>query len=418
MKRLISLLLLTTLLLCGCHGLSNAIENLGSNIGQLVASDSVLTVADSTVQLAIYPDGCQYPKTFGGYLFRQLNSEQQSIYIKMDNAIFDMQTGFIDVGRCSMGDLELVYHAVRRDRPEYFWLPSSYYLQSVGDNMSIKFADTESDWLCTATERETAEAKIKSELTKLKNKLPESEFEFDTELYLHDWLVSRVTYNKAALSDAEKHKRAWDIVGAIINQKAVCEGYTKAMQVLFNMVGIESTPVTGVSDEPHMWNMVKIDGEWYHLDATTNDSDNMGLHAYFNVTDEVVLAKRTIDKDFIEVKEEALESSTFNYNLPKATSIKNNYFVKTDSYVTSYREFYDLLFSCMAAAIKSGKTRIEIGFAPDLGVGKMKDVASGLNLRMMLDKVNDRLLPQYRKKAYGWSAIKGASAIVIHWENT
>lgn len=418
MKRLISLLLSACFLFCGCQGISDAIENLGSNIGQLVTFEQVLTAADSTVQLAIYPDGCQYPKTFGGYLFGQLNAEQQSIYIKIDNAVFDMQTGFIDVGTCSQRDLELVYQCLRRDRPEYFWLPSSYYLQSVGDNMSIKFADTESDWLCTAKERETAETKIKNELTKLKNKLPKTASEFEIELYLHDWLTKRVTYNKEALSDGEKHKHAWDIVGAFIEKKAVCEGYSKSMQVLLNMVGIESTPVTGVSDEPHMWNMVKIDGEWYHLDATTNDSDNMGLHAYFNVTDEVVLAKRTIDKDFIEVKEEALESSTFNYNLPKATSIKNNYFVKTDSYVTSYREFYDLLFSRVVAAIKSGKTSVEIGFDPDLGVGKMKDVAAGLDLRMMLDKVNDRMRPEYRKKAYGWSTIKGASAIVIYWENT
>ena len=37
----------------------------------------------------------------------------------------------------------------------------------------------------------------------------------------------------------------------------------------------------------HTWNLVKLDGEWYHIDPTWDDSDDQ--HFYFGVTDEMML---------------------------------------------------------------------------------------------------------------------------------
>lgn len=415
MKRLLSLLVLVCFLLCGCGSIGEVVENVGSNIGQLIGGDKLLTAADSVVKLGIYPDGCEHTQTVGGYLFRELNAEQQSVYIKIDNAVFNMQTGFIDVGKCSRRDLELVYQCIRRDRPEYFWLPNTYYLQSFGGKMSIKFADSESDWFCTADERQEAEGKIKTYLTALSNAMVIETSEFQTELFLHDWLADRVTYNKAALSDGEKHKHAWDIMGAFIEGSAVCEGYTKAMQVLLNMTGVENTPVTGMSDEPHMWNMVKINGEWYHLDVTTNDTDDAGLHFYFNVNDETVLSARTLDPDFSTVADTELDTVTFNFRLPAATSVKNNYFVNGGSYVESLDQFPTVLSEGILRAVKSDKSFVEIGFAQNVGVGRMENIAKKLDLKGNLDRVNELLQPADRIGTYGWSTIDGASAIVISW---
>ena len=415
MKRLLSLVALLCFLLCGCGRVGEVIKDVGSNIGHLINGDNLLTEADSTVSLGIYPDGCEYTDSIGGYLFRQLNPTQQSVYIKIDNAVFNMQTGFIDVGKCSQRDLELVYYCVRRDRPEYFWLPMAYYMQSVAGNMSIKFADSESDWLCTADERKEAEGKIKTFLTAVLNAMVIETSEFQTELFLHDCLVDRVTYNKAALSNMEKHKHAWDIVGAFIEGKAVCEGYTKAMQVLLNMVGIESTPVTGVSDEPHMWNMVKIDGEWYHLDATTNDTENSNRHFYFNVTDESATVVRTIDPDFSTVSDDDLGGGAFNYNLPKATALSANYFVKMGAFVELKEQFSAVLQEQILKAVKSGKDFVEIGFGAEMGIGKMGNIEEELELRTVLDEINEQLQPADRISGYGWSTIKGSSVIVFSW---
>ncbi len=60
--------------------------------------------------------------------------------------------------------------------------------------------------------------------------------------------------------------------GALINERSVCQGISITLAAIYNKMGIE----TGFckSDEiNHMWNLVKVDGKWYQLDATWNDPD-------------------------------------------------------------------------------------------------------------------------------------------------
>jgi hypothetical protein len=50
-----------------------------------------------------------------------------------------------------------------------------------------------------------------------------------------------------------------------------------------------------VSNEDHAWNIVKIDGNWYHLDTTWNDGERKdeGFYKYYNMTDEELLQTRS-----------------------------------------------------------------------------------------------------------------------------
>lgn len=422
MKRLLSLAVLICILFCGCgigdviDGIGDVVDDIGNELGQLVGTENrLLTAADSTVKLNIYPDGCGYTQTVGGYLFDQLNPEQQSCYIKIDNAIFSMQTGDVNIGDCSRKDFELVYQCVRRDRPEYFWLPVNYAWKGTGASFSVIFAESESDWLYTAAERKKIEAEIKKVLIEFSGSLPKTATDYDLELFAHDWLAERVTYSKVALSDYEKYEDAWNIKGAFIDGSIVCEGYTKAMQVLLNMLGVENTPATGVTDGPHMWNMVKLDGEWYHLDATSNDSDRDVRHFFFNVTDENLLCDRTIDPDISSLKDGDIDEVTFNFALPKATSIKMNYYVKNGTYVSSADKVSAVLADAVLKAMSDGKDFVEIGFAPSVGVAGMDNIAKGLALKKNFDKINARLQPADRIRTYSWATVNGASAIVISW---
>ena len=422
MKRLLGIVVLICILFCGCgfgevvDGIGDVVDAFGSEIVQLVGTnDRLLTAADSTVKLNIYPDGCDYTQTVGGYLFNQLSPEQQSCYIKIDNAIFSMQTGEINVGNCSQKDFELIYQCVRRDRPEYFWLPMNYSWKGSGSRFSVIFAESESEWLYTAPEREKIEVKIKRVLTEFSASLSKTATDYESELAAHDWLAQKATYNKAALSDYEEYADAWSIKGAFVDGRIVCEGYTKAMQVLLNMLGIENTPATGVTDGPHMWNMVKLDGEWYHLDVTSNDTDRDTRHFFFNVTDENILCDRTIYPDISLLKDGDTDDASFNYALPKATSLKMNYYVKNGTYVSSADKVSAVLTDAVLKAMSEGKDFVELGFAPSIGVAGMDNVAKGLALKKNFDKINTRLQPADRIRAYSWATVDGASAIVIYW---
>ena len=82
-------------------------------------------------------------------------------------------------------------------------------------------------------------------------------------------------------------KSAFDIYGAFINKKGVCEAYSKAFQTLCYAVGINANQAVGVG---HMWNTVKLDGDWYYVDVTWDDPIVNGgtidiiSYDYFNKT--------------------------------------------------------------------------------------------------------------------------------------
>jgi len=63
--------------------------------------------------------------------------------------------------------------------------------------------------------------------------------------------------------------------------KGVCQAYMLGYAAVLNELGIENHPV--LSDEMlHAWNMVRVDGSWYHVDVTWNDSSNIRLSAGHN----------------------------------------------------------------------------------------------------------------------------------------
>ena len=61
---------------------------------------------------------------------------------------------------------------------------------------------------------------------------------------------------------------------------AQCSGYSKAVKYLLDSLDIPCIYVTGDADDgrggsgPHAWNMVQLDGKFYHLDVTFMDGSN------------------------------------------------------------------------------------------------------------------------------------------------
>lgn len=93
---------------------------------------------------------------------------------------------------------------------------------------------------------------------------------YDQELYFHDYICQNTTY----LTQEDDGYTAYN---ALVEGRAVCEGYSRALQLLLDMVGIPNYLATGVgvddsgSREGHMWNIVTIGGSNYHVDATWDD---------------------------------------------------------------------------------------------------------------------------------------------------
>ncbi len=101
---------------------------------------------------------------------------------------------------------------------------------------------------------------------------------------VNEELVSSVEYSFCSSTD-ETGKTIYEdgapyirnAYGALVKGKAVCEGYATAFKCAMDKLGIECVIVqgyasTGTGLEPHAWNYVKLDGSWYGVDPTWNDS--------------------------------------------------------------------------------------------------------------------------------------------------
>lgn len=411
MKRFSALLICCILiLLTGCGPLS-LLKPTNSS-----APSKLMTEAESCSRLDVYPETDKY-LSLGkfdrpGYL--NLTNRQKSVYILLDNAAYRQETGYIELGECSQYDVELVYHALKNDRPEYFWLPYSYTVRTVGEYQQIQLAKTDKDWSHSKGDRNRVETEINNLLTEFINGLPSELSAFDRELYAHDWLAERITYDDVAITNPDGNPEAWTVEGALIDRKAVCEGYSKAMQILLYMMGINCTNVTGVGEEPHMWNLVEIDGDWYHLDLTSNDGDSGIYHFYFNVTTDCILRSYSLDP--LPDQDLKYLPERFNLTLPVCSSTAENYHVKNSLYIASHDSIGPTVVSQICDAVRNGRRSVEFATAPEMGfLFGRDDALKTFDLGDHISAANAELSKDDKIFTYSYGGINGAMGFMISW---
>lgn len=174
--------------------------------------------------------------------------------------------------------------------------------------------------------------------------------DYDKLKYIHDYLVLNCENDtESPYSDT--------IYGALVQKKALCEGYAKAFSYLCNLAGIENTIVTGETNVPHMWNMVKLGGNWYHVDVTWDNPDDalhkeypdVILYQYFMVTDSVIENNHKI--------------STYPAAPPKANGRNENYFVREGTDINSESEFLTVSQNAVLNAVRNRERSAMVKFA-------------------------------------------------------
>jgi len=190
----------------------------------------------------------------------------------------------------TIAELQMVMDAYTRDHTEHFWLKTKYsisYKKSSGLASAVK-----PQYSMTGDELAEARARFDAEVEEVLHGITPEMSEFDRQLLVHDRLAARVTYEGSS-------DYAHDAYGALVEGKAVCQGYAEAFQYLLRRVDIQSFIVTGVgiNDEgeiPHAWNLVRIDNKYYHTDLTWDDADDRPYHAYFNMDDHFITEDHAI----------------------------------------------------------------------------------------------------------------------------
>ena len=118
--------------------------------------------------------------------------------------------------------------------------------------------------------------------------------DYDVVKTLHDYLVTHCDYDYR-VDIGNMPFISHQAEGALLNGTAVCSGYAKAYEILLDAAGIPCETITGYAGGYHAWNLVQVDGEWYHVDATWDDPTNKGgdyiRYTYFLKSDKVMVSR-------------------------------------------------------------------------------------------------------------------------------
>lgn len=113
-------------------------------------------------------------------------------------------------------------------------------------------------------------------------------------LALYNYLIRTTAYNYDVAVDqgGNAPKEAWTAYGALVTGDTVCKGYAMAWKVLMDRLGIPCLVVCK-GDKTHLWNMVQVDGEWYHIDVNRGNNKipvlrGQCVYTDFLVTDEAM----------------------------------------------------------------------------------------------------------------------------------
>lgn len=278
-------------------------------------------------------------KTF--YYYNSLNNEQKQAYIM----IYSMFNNFTESRRLEITEEELndLFVAVLYDNSEFFWVDIKYNFIDYGD--SIEFMPK---YRIDSEQAQKMSLALNKKIDEIIKSAETLETDYEKELYFHDYVCDVTVYNEETFGDIGD-----TAYSALIKGEAICEGYSRAMQMLLDRAGIENYLVVGDGKtedgtEAHMWNIVEIDGANYHLDTTWNDTgaENTVGYLYFNVND-----------DFISRDHLNIEPANNN-----CTKMSANYFVMNNLYVENFNG-YNYLISPVAEALKNGDNTVEILFA-------------------------------------------------------
>lgn len=216
--------------------------------------------------------------------------------------------------------IKKVLYAIQNDNPDIFWIANSFSYQYVGNNTILKLNS-----ILSRNDQQEAIKRLSKKVSSILSKISADSSAYQKELYVHDYILNNCKY-----SYQKDNQKIYTSYGCLIENKAVCEGYSKAAQLLLNTLGIECSTITGSKkkeNEPHMWNIVKIKNRWYHLDVTWDGSGKTGRYNYFNVDDKTIKSDHTINEDVNTIKKLS-DSKRYNFKLPQCNSMAENYYNK------------------------------------------------------------------------------------------
>ena len=261
------------------------------------------------------------------YYFRQLGDEERRVYREMLNGVRERKENFY-VTLSDDDAVNRIYHAVLKDHPELFWAHNREKI--------YKTTYTDSDYCTfspgyTYTEGEIKEIRSAMEeaYQNVLAQIPEGADDYEKVQTVYTYVIDNTAYQES--NDDQS------IAGTFWKKEAVCAGYAGAVQYLLERLGISCIYVDGStagSTEGHAWNIVKLNGEYYYVDATNGDQPD-----FLNGDAAQLVEHKTTVYDYLcpfPLEYEGVYTASSEFKVPECTSTAMNFYVLNQGCFDTY----------------------------------------------------------------------------------
>jgi hypothetical protein len=285
--------------------------------------------------------------------------------------------------------------------PSLWYLSADYikYINSTtGVLAGVKFSYQES-----AEQITSMSEKIDNEVAKILSGT-EGMTQYDKVITFFDYLCDNITYNNEA-----DEKYCSTLYAAFVTRKANCQGYSNALKYLCNKAGIECYTVPGEDNAGmgHMWNIVKLNGQWYMIDATYADgTDSYKRYDYCLTTaDKISLSYKIIEDRF---------------QYPVCFSLTDNFYVRSGLFAASATEAVNILTREISKAAKNKPKYVQIMCDSqetyNEAVARILTPESSESLLEMIKLANSENVTQIREDPVFYSASETTYVIRVFLE--
>lgn len=274
--------------------------------------------------------------------YNSLNCKEQLLYNAVISAAKELE-GESEVLSYSydMEDFQEILKCIQADCPDLFYVDFNQlvlYHSNHRTKVGMVYLE-ETDKISSMTERynaavEKAMAAVLPSMT-----------DFEKEVAINDYLADNCDYvigETTAFSSTA--------YGALVEGSAYCDGYAYAAKHLLNKAYIDALVVYGEADgAEHVWNMVEIEGNFYHLDVMWNDADitaenTLRFHGYFNLSDDAI----------------KLDHSFENNGVIPAADRDGNYYKQKGCYAATADELEEVFYDQLILAAEECREYIEL----------------------------------------------------------
>ncbi len=281
------------------------------------------------------------------HYYENLNDNLRKAYEKLLKGVMAMEESInleeYKIPLDAIGDL---WHSLLNDHPEIHWVnPYKGCRYTYNTEAPYDIVTLSPPYCISREEREERQREIDDELPKFLEGIMDDTGDFETALQVYKNMAKEIDYDSLELDRQKRRREAFsqskkedmepddlrNIYGALVEKRTVCAGYARAYQYILQQLGMESIYVVGecVGGETHAWNIINMEGNYYHVDVTWGDGSNTDpsrggkycSYGYFGLNDKDIRLSRTIND---------------SPPAPACTENFCNYFVRMGLYFKAY----------------------------------------------------------------------------------